>query len=274
VRWQELKAPDHGVQLHVRRVVEPQAPPVLLLHGLGVGGAVWQAFGRRLLPELGAVTPDLRGHGQSDAPPDGYAPSDYGADLAALVEDLRLQPVPVIGHSLGALVALALADSRPELVEWLVLLDPPLDRALRNPEMLSVARLRHAPAGELEAYLRSRNPGSELLAPLVRQASDAAFAELLVGDHTELALRQAERLAVPCLVVQADPAHGGVLGDGAAQRLRDALPRGELVKIVGARHAVHASHPAPLAAIIKSWDTRAHRPPGPGSTAAGASRLP
>jgi pimeloyl-ACP methyl ester carboxylesterase len=274
VRWQELHSPGRGAQLHVRRVVEPQSPPVLLLHGLGVGGAVWQAFARRLLPELAAVAPDLRGHGLSDAPPDGYAPSDYAADLGALIEDLRLQPVPVIGHSLGALVALALADSRAELVEWLALLDPPVDRALRNPEVPSVYRLRHAPAGELEAYLRSRNPGSELLAPLFRQASDAAFAELLEGDHTELALRQAARLTVPCLVVQADPAHGGVLGDGAAQRLRQALPHGELVKIEGASHAVHASQPAQLAAMIKSWDTRARRLPGPDSTAAGASQLP
>ena len=41
----------------------------------------------------------------------------------------------------------------PDLVTWLVLLDPPLDRELHNPEIESVSRLRHAPPGELEAYL-------------------------------------------------------------------------------------------------------------------------
>ena len=82
---------------------------MLLLHGLGVGGSVWQAFARRLLPHLAAVAPDLRGHGQSDAPPDGYAPTDYAADMAELIQDMQLPtPLPVVGHSLGALVALGI----------------------------------------------------------------------------------------------------------------------------------------------------------------------
>src|SRR5947208_11759287 len=107
MRWREDSVQGRGVRLHVRRVVDPPAPPVLLLHGLGVGGAVWQSFARRLLPELAAVAPDLRGHGQSDSPPDGYQPLDYARDLATLIEDQALAPLPVVGHSLGALVALA-----------------------------------------------------------------------------------------------------------------------------------------------------------------------
>src|SRR5579859_5241206 len=181
MQWREDTS-DGQVRLHVRRVVDPPAPPVLLLHGLGVGGSIWHAFARRLLPELAAVAPDLRGHGQSDAPASGYAPRDYATDLIELVEGqdwLAAEPVPVIGHSLGALVALALGDLRPDLVRWLVLLDPPLDPELRNPEVAAVAALRHAKPGELEAYLLDRNPGggellAQSLARLFRQASDAA----------------------------------------------------------------------------------------------------
>jgi pimeloyl-ACP methyl ester carboxylesterase len=270
MRWEELSAPGHGLQLHVRRIVDPVAPPVVLLHGLGVGGAVWQPFARRLLPELAAVAPDLRGHGQSGAPASGFAPRDYALDLAAMIEALELAPAPVVGHSLGALAALALADLRPELVSWLALLDPPLDDSHRNPEVPTVSRLRHAPPGELEAYLRGRGPGNELLAPLFRQAADGAFEAMLDGDFTAEALRQAERITLPCLVVQADPASGGVLGDVAARRLTRALANGELVKFEGASHAVHATHAARLADTIKQWDRRARRQPGPGSTA-GAS---
>jgi pimeloyl-ACP methyl ester carboxylesterase len=266
MQWREDTSPSNGVRLHVRRVVDPPAPPVLLLHGLGVGGSIWQAFARRLLPHLAAVVPDLRGHGQSDAPLSGYAPTDYANDLIQLIEagEWLEPPVPVVGHSLGALVALALADLRPNLVRWLVLLDPPLDPDLRNPEIEPVYRLRHAAPGELEAYLLNRNPGggqllAQSLARLFREASDAAFEALLNRDDPSggkapavaaEAFEQAPRILQPCLVLQADPAHGGILGDAAARAFVDRLPNGQLKKISGATHALHASHPAEVAGAI------------------------
>ena len=75
LRWQEEIVPAGGVQLHVRRVVTPPAPPLLLLHGLGVTGSVWVPFARRLAPRYAAVAPDLRGHGASDEPPKATRPS-------------------------------------------------------------------------------------------------------------------------------------------------------------------------------------------------------
>jgi pimeloyl-ACP methyl ester carboxylesterase len=254
VRWNEYTGDGHaGVRLHVRRVVEvePAAKPVLLLHGLGVGGAVWQAFARRLLPHLAAIAPDLRGHGRSDAPPNGYQPIDYAHDI---VEMLRPEgPTPLVGHSLGALVALETAALEPQRVPWLVLLDPPLDPANRNPEIGDVNRLRHAAAGELEAYLLERNPGggallAQSLATLFRQASDAAFEAMLTRDAFDV-----PRVTQPTLIVQADTRKGGVLGDAAADRLLAALPNGRLRKIEGAPHALHASHPAEVAAAVLAF---------------------
>src|SRR5947199_218150 len=134
----------------VGRVPRPGgARPVLLLHGLGVTGAVWQSFARRLLPHLAAVAPDLRGHGQSEAPPGAsYMLADYANDLVELTSGEL--PTPVVGHSLGALVAVALADQQPERVAWLVLIDPPLDAQRRNPDVPRVAELRRGPSGALE----------------------------------------------------------------------------------------------------------------------------
>jgi len=243
IRWAETTS-GGDVRLHVRRVVESAAPPVVLLHGLGVGGIIWQAFARRLLPHLAAVAPDLRGHGQSDAPPTGYTPSDYAADLVAMIGDLQLStPLPVVGHSLGALVALALAEAQPTLVSWLALLDPPLDREHHNPEIPSVYQLRHAPAGELERYLLERNPGggpllAQSLAKLFRQAEDAAFEAMLQRTDAHVPVP-----TVPCLVIQADPDAGGVLGDRTADAFVRQLAHAKKVKIEGAPHALHASHP-------------------------------
>src|SRR3979411_2160873 len=121
MEWRAETFDGRGARLFVRRVVDPPAPPVLLLHGLGVGGSIWQSFARRLMPHLAAIAPDLRGHGQRDAPSSGYRPPDYALALVELIEAELEPPVPVIGHSLGALVALALAEVRPDLVSWLVL---------------------------------------------------------------------------------------------------------------------------------------------------------
>jgi pimeloyl-ACP methyl ester carboxylesterase len=251
VRWSEDTVDGRGARLHVRRVVEPSAPPILLLHGLGVGGAVWQPFARRLAPHLAAVAPDLRGHGQSDVPPEGYGLADYAADLA----ELTPAATPVVGHSLGALVAVALADGWPDRVSWLVLVDPPLDAERRNFDIPHVYELRHAPPGELEAYLARINPGggrllAEALAKLFRQASDAAFEAMLEAPRgSPETWARAPRLKQPCLVIQANPERGGVLGDAAAGDFVAQLPAGRLHKIDGP-HALHASHPAEVAQAI------------------------
>jgi pimeloyl-ACP methyl ester carboxylesterase len=257
MRWQTGRAHGRGLSLFVRRVVEPEAPPILLLHGLGVSSSVFQAFARRLLPDWAVVAPDLRGHGQSDAPPSGYAPADYAADLAELIQDeFSSESVPVVGHSLGALVGMQLAALRPELVRWLVLLDPPFDSDRRNTEVAEVYRLRHAPGRELEAYLLGRNPrGGELLAQALardfRQASDVAFETML-----EAPAFHAVRVEAPTLVLQADPKRGGVLGDPAAAAAVKGLGNARLLKIVGATHALHASHPAEVAAAIREFAAR------------------
>jgi pimeloyl-ACP methyl ester carboxylesterase len=113
-----------------------------------------------------------------------------------------------------------------------------------------VYRFRHAPPGELEAYLLERNPGggkllAESLARLFRQASDAAFEAMLDTTRADPPV-----VSQPTLVLQADPQRGGVLGDAAARAFVDRLPRGKLLKIDGATHSLHASHPAEVARAI------------------------
>ncbi len=260
LHWAEADVVAGGsrLRLHVRRVVEPpETPPVLLLHGLGVSGSVWQAFARRLAPRFAAVCPDLRGHGASDAPATGYAPDDYARDLVGLWGSGPLDgPAPVVGHSLGALVAVALAFLRPDLVSALVLVDPPLDAGRGATDVVEVRRLRHAPPGELEQYLKATNPGggdllANFLAAQFRLASDAAFDTLLAAPAGQPATwTEAAALQQRCLVVQADPKLDGALGDEAAERFTASLAHGRLARLPGASHAVHASQPAKLAELI------------------------
>lgn len=232
-----------------------------MLHGLGVSGAVWQPFARRLTPWYAAIAPDLRGHGASDHPAsaEAYELTSYARDMAALVDATAAPPVPVVGHSLGSLVAVTLAATFPERVQALVLVDPPLDPARKNDEVPIVYRLRRAPAGELEAYLQ--RPGADVgaaiaaaLASQFRAAADLAFKFLMdapAGYPEVLAL--APRVLQPTLIVAADPNAGGLLGESAAERARAAFPHAELASVPGASHSVHASRPRELAELTLSF---------------------
>jgi pimeloyl-ACP methyl ester carboxylesterase len=99
-------------------------PPILLVHGLGGSALNWVAVAPALAARFRVLMPDLPGHGDSQPIP-GLASIDPLADaLASLIEREQAAPVPVVGHSLGGLVALRLAVRRPELVAGLMLCAP------------------------------------------------------------------------------------------------------------------------------------------------------
>jgi len=105
--------------------VQGEGHPVLVLHGLG--GDSKQSLG--LLPGGSPVTliaPELPGHGDTDLLPDEPASFEAFAALCASVLDgmrvakrISSEPVPVVGVSMGAGVALALVAARPDLVTGL-----------------------------------------------------------------------------------------------------------------------------------------------------------
>jgi pimeloyl-ACP methyl ester carboxylesterase len=105
-------------------VVAGQAPKLLLLHGTTDSADSY----RPLLDDLGgrfrAMAVQLRGHGGSDEA-SGYELHDYAADVVALLENHEPRPAILVGHSLGALIAMFIASTRPELVAGVVLEDPP-----------------------------------------------------------------------------------------------------------------------------------------------------
>ena len=99
-------------------------PPVLFIHGYTCDSHDWQWQ----LPSFGAlhrvIAADLRGHGRSSAPEEGYDARTLADDLARLLEQLDCGPVVAIGHSLGGVVATMLAVDHPALVRALVCVDP------------------------------------------------------------------------------------------------------------------------------------------------------
>lgn len=99
-----------------------EGPPVLCLPGLAIPGAPYLAplFATASLRGRAAIIPDLPGVGMSDALTGKHAIADLTRAMAALLDHLDLQAVPVVGHSLGGSVAIEMARSRPELVSRLI----------------------------------------------------------------------------------------------------------------------------------------------------------
>jgi pimeloyl-ACP methyl ester carboxylesterase len=114
-------AEANGVRLHY--LVTGRGDPVLLLHGFAQSSHMWRPLMRELAKRHTVIAADLRGAGQSDAPPDGYTKSAMARDVHALMTGLGYDKVSLVGHDIGAMVAYAYAVQFPGEVNRIVLLD-------------------------------------------------------------------------------------------------------------------------------------------------------
>jgi len=96
-------------------------PPLLLIHGLMVSGAMYQGVLPALATHCRVVVPDLRGHGRSGALRGPYSVEQLARDLAQLLDDQHVDAAHVLGYSQGGAVAQQLARDYPERVRGLIL---------------------------------------------------------------------------------------------------------------------------------------------------------
>ncbi len=98
--------------------------PLLLLHGLADHALVWSNLGNFLADQYHIVAPDLRGHGNSSKPNQGYTFADIIADLEALMQHINWSNAHIIGHSWSGKLAPIWAIKHPEYVRSMILVDP------------------------------------------------------------------------------------------------------------------------------------------------------
>jgi 3-oxoadipate enol-lactonase len=101
-----------------------RAPALVFVHGWQADGSVWRDLRAALAPGVRSITVDLRGSGASAAAPGPYQLKRFAADLRELIDALGIAPVVLVGHSMGATAALALAVDSPRLIRGLVLIAP------------------------------------------------------------------------------------------------------------------------------------------------------
>jgi pimeloyl-ACP methyl ester carboxylesterase len=112
------------LRLHYVDWGNPDAPPLLLVHGGRDHCRNWDWVAEALRQDWHVLAPDLRGHGDSQWSPDGnYGLAGYVYDLAQLIHQQELAPVTIVAHSLGGVIALRYAGIYPDFVRRLVAIE-------------------------------------------------------------------------------------------------------------------------------------------------------
>lgn len=233
----------------------PDAPVVVLVHGLGLCRAVWQWMVPGLAGRFRVVRYDLAGHGQS-APPFGQPVlRDLSRQLADLLDHLGVKRAAIVGFSLGGMVARRFAQDCPARVHALVILHSP---HRRTPEAQAAILNRVAQA-------TGAGPAATVEAALVRWYSDAARANRrdlmdqtrawvlandpavypglyrILAEGIEEIVAPTPRIACPTLVLTADEDFGNGPEMGAA--IVAEIEGARLIILKGLRHMALAEDP-------------------------------
>lgn len=114
-------------------------PAVLLLHGFGDTGDMWQPLAEVLVADHTVIVPDLRGMGLSTHPEGGYEKTSQARDLASMLDRLKVEQVILVTHDIGNMVGYAFAAQFPQRVTKWAVMDAPLpglgtwEKQLLNP---------------------------------------------------------------------------------------------------------------------------------------------
>lgn len=119
----ELQVLDTG------ETANPDSMPIVLIHGSGGAINWWDDVIPLLSEDHRVIAVDMLGYGGSSKPKEGYSVESQSSLIAQVLAKLDVEKATVVGHSFGAMVAASLAESSPELVAGVVVIDMGPDRS-------------------------------------------------------------------------------------------------------------------------------------------------
>jgi len=256
--------------IHLQHTTSGAGPVLLMLHGVTRCGADWEPLFAALAKDWTIISLDQRGHGTSPRA-GSYLVTDYVADVVRFVQEETADPVVIFGHSLGAMVAAAVAAELPDRVRGIILEDPPFHTMgnriagsawqAQFTGMREAARKRGSVEEITDALADIRLPASggafKRLGELRDRASLAWSAQCLSQLDPEVLTPVIEgrwldgydfpdalsRVRCPTLLLQADPSAGGALTDADAESLMSIVSDCQHVRFPGSGHNLHRDRP-------------------------------
>jgi len=242
-----------GYRIHYQSFGRPEAPPLLLIMGLGMASDAWDTLPSRLADRFHVVVFDNRGMGWSSASAAGFRIHDLADDAARVLDAVGIPQASVFGISMGGMIAQELALRHPGRVRALVL-GATFGSQLRSHKPgLGVARdlllvtlssrspRRMARLLVSDAFV-ARNPDrfARWLGQLSRPQRPAARRQILAIARHEAEDRLA-RLRIPTLILSGD--RDRLVPVENSRRLARIIPRARLVEFPGVGHAFPFERP-------------------------------
>jgi 3-oxoadipate enol-lactonase len=243
--------------------VDGEGEPLVLVHGVGGDGGMWDGVVSALPPRFRTIRVDLRGHGRSPLIGEPVTVQDLARDVTGVMDALGVPKASIAGFSLGGLIAQAIALESPDRVDKLALVATVAGRTpeeqARSAARIEVVRekgLAAIAAGNREFWFSDafRRDHPEAVEARVRQfmACDPvsylhAFAVFAKGDF----VGRLGEIRAPTLVVagEFDPAATARM----ARLMHERIAGSRLEILAGMRHALLIECPRRVAALMAGF---------------------
>jgi pimeloyl-ACP methyl ester carboxylesterase len=248
-----------------RYLRQGQGEPVVLIHGVGMASPIWEPQIEALSSDYDVVAYDMLGHGGSSLPPAEVSLADYADQLMSLIEGLELKRPHIIGHSMGALVALEFAITHPTRLSSVTAINPVYCRSaeqrasvLSRAEALEGSGTLGSVEGPIARWFGSPVPKewagqAELVSSLLTSVDPVGYARTyrLFAHSDEAHKGRLDKLAVPALFMtgEFDPNSTPWM----SQAMAEAAPQGQCEIIQKVRHMMAVTHPNDVNARLRTF---------------------
>ena len=262
----------NGLKLHYLDHGTQGKPPLVCIHGLTGNAHNFDVLAPRLSSSYHVMSVDVRGRGDSGwTAGTEYTPQNYAADLAGLLDELKIDRVTLIGTSMGGMISILFAGGYPHRVEKLILNDigPDIDPVGlarignyvgESPSEFN--NLKQVAAYYREHYPPMRNiPEPELIEQVKWSVKPADNGKLTwkMDPQIRKPMRTAARpldmwvpfarIEAPVLVIRG--ADSDILAGRTVERMKSVIRNVESVEVAGVGHAPSLMEPESLTAIRK-----------------------
>ena len=275
VRYVSRNVVINHLRLHLLEWGEPDAPPLLLLHGGNQSAHSWDLVSLHLADRYHIYALDQRGHGDSEWARDAeYAPDQMARDALALIAQEGVAAPIVVGHSMGGMVTMRLTALEPTLPRAVGLVDVGPEVSQRGAETIRNFVVRNTEFDQLDQFIdrvvaydpfRSREHIERTARYNLVRRSDGRYvskSDRLLHDpeFRQRARPDSERrdvaqgfhaFAGPTLLIRGE--RSNILEAEAAQRFVAGLPNARLVEVSDCGHNVHSQNTPGFLEALTPW---------------------